>query len=153
MAEVIDQDRIEKEVIIAAPVSKVWDALTDYKKFGAWFRVKLDGPFKEGEVTRGRITSPGYENLKWETLVIRMEPEKLFAFSWHPNAIDPDMDYSGEPQILVEFHLTPSDGGTRLLITESGFSKLPDARRLEALRSNSEGWDIQAQNIADYVTA
>ena len=152
MAEIIDQDRIEKTIIIAAPVSKVWDALTDHEKFGAWFRVKLYGPFKVGEVTRGHITYPGYENLKWETLVVRIEPEEVFAFSWHPNAIDPDTDYSGEPQILVEFRLSPSDGGTRLFITESGFSKLPDARRLEALRSNSEGWDIQAQNIADYVT-
>jgi len=130
----------------------VWDALTDHEKFGEWFRVKLYGPFKVGEVTHGHITYPGYENVKWETWVVRMEPETVFAFSWHPNAIDPDTDYSGEPQILVEFRLAPSDGGTRLFITESGFSKLPDARRLEALRSNSEGWDIQAQNIADYVT-
>ncbi len=152
MAKIIDQDRIEKEVIIAAPVSKVWNALVDYEKFGAWFRVKLDGPFKAGEVSRGHITYPGYEGLNWEVVVKEIVPEHLFSFTWHPNAVDPETDYSDEARVLVEFTLTPSDGGTRLLITESGFSQLPDARRLEALRSNTEGWDTQAQNISDYVS-
>ncbi len=82
-------DRIEKRIELKAPVSRVWRALTDYREFGEWFRVKLDGPFVPGQVSRGHITYPGYEHVKWEAVVQKMEPERLFSFTWHPYAIDP----------------------------------------------------------------
>jgi uncharacterized protein YndB with AHSA1/START domain len=148
----MSQDRIIKVVELAAPVSRVWRALTDHKEFGQWFRVALDGPFKVGEVSTGRITYPGYEHVVWEAQIEAIEPERLFSMSWHPYAVDPDVDYSGEPKTLVEFRLEPTAKGTRLTITESGFSALPDARRrLEALRRNAGGWDEQARNIAAHV--
>src|SRR5215216_6366366 len=116
---------IEKSIELKAPVSRVWRALTDHNEFGEWFRVKIDGPFVPGEVSRGRILSPGFDHVKWEATVQTMEPEKLFSFTWHPYAIDPNTDYSKEPTTLVEFRLEPKDGGTLLVITESGFDALP----------------------------
>ena len=89
-------DRIEKRIELKAPVSRVWRALTDYHEFGEWFRVKLDGPFVAGQVSRGQITHPGYEHVKWEAVVQKMEPERLFSFTWHPYAHDPKKDYSKE---------------------------------------------------------
>ena len=80
-----------------------------------------------------------------------MEPEQRFAFSWHPGNCEAEIDFSDEPTTLVEFLLEPTASGTRLTITESGFSKLSDPRRLEALRSNRQGWDFQSQNIVDHV--
>ena len=80
-----------------APISRVWLALTDHREFGTWFRVRLDGQFVPGQVSRGQITYPGYEHIRWEAIVQRMEPERLFSFTWHPYAIDPNEDYSGEP--------------------------------------------------------
>jgi uncharacterized protein YndB with AHSA1/START domain len=77
-------DRIEKRIELEAPVSRVWRVLTDYREFGQWFRVKLDGPFVAGQVSRGQVTYPGYEHLKWEAIVQKMEPERLFSFTWHP---------------------------------------------------------------------
>src|SRR5437660_8261007 len=77
-------DRIEKRIELKAPLSRVWRALTDYREFGLWFRVKLDGPFVPGRVSTGWITYPGYEHLKWEAVVQKMEPERLFSFTWHP---------------------------------------------------------------------
>jgi len=59
-------ERIEKRIERKAPVSRVWRALTDHREFGEWFRVKLDGPFVTGQVSRGQITYPGYEHVKWE---------------------------------------------------------------------------------------
>ena len=79
-------DRIEKTIEIRAPVSRVWRALTDHREFGAWFRVRLDGPFVPGQVSRGQITYPGYEHIRWEAVVQKMEPERLFSFTWHPYA-------------------------------------------------------------------
>ncbi|ACL55858.1 SRPBCC family protein [Methylobacterium nodulans] len=147
------EDCISKVVELAAPVSRVWRALTDHVEFGHWFRVKLDGPFRPGEITRGRITYPGYEGVAWAAKVERMDRERLFAFSWHPFDVDATIDVSAEPTTLVEFRLEPIATGTRLTITESGFAALTDPRRLEALRSNRKGWDIQAGNIAQHVTA
>ncbi|HTT62248.1 MAG TPA: SRPBCC family protein [Bryobacteraceae bacterium] len=144
-------DRIEKRIELKAPVSRVWRALTDYREFGEWFRVKLDGPFVPGQVSRGHITYPGYEHLQWEAVVQAMEPERLFSFTWHPYAVDPHVDYSNEPPTLVEFRLEPIAGGTRLFLTESGFDKIPGGRRLEAFRMNDGGWTEQMKNIEKHV--
>lgn len=144
-------DRIEKRIEIKAPVSRVWRALTDYREFGEWFRVKLEGPFIPGKVSRGQITYPGYEHLVWEAVVQKMEPERLFSFTWHPYAIDQKLDYSREPSTLVEFRLEKTPIGTLLLLSESGFDKIPADRRPEAFRMNDDGWAQQMQNIENYV--
>lgn len=145
-------DRIEKRIELKAPVSRVWRALTDYREFGQWFRVKLDGPFVPGQVSRGHITYPGYEHLKWEAVVQEMEPERLFSFTWHPYAVDPKIDYSKETPTLVEFRLEKRASGTLLVVTESGFEKIPADRRLEAFRMNDGGWAEQMKNIERHVT-
>lgn len=146
-----DQDRIEKVVELAAPVSRVWRALTDHEEFGQWFRVRLDGPFEVGATTTGHITYPGHEHVKWESLTERMEHQQVFAFSWPPSAVDPDTNYGDDAKVTVEFRLQPTEGGTRLTIIETGFLQFPESKRLDVLRSNKEGWDIQARNIAEYV--
>jgi uncharacterized protein YndB with AHSA1/START domain/DNA-binding transcriptional ArsR family regulator len=144
-------DRIEKRIELKAPVSRVWRALTDYREFGEWFRVKVDGPFVPGQVSSGQVTYPGYEHLKWEAVVQKMEPERLFSFTWHPYAVDPKVDYSKEPSTLVEFRLEKTINGTLLLVTESGFDKIPSDRRFEAFRMNDRGWTQQMKNIESYV--
>jgi uncharacterized protein YndB with AHSA1/START domain len=144
-------DRIEKTIELKAPVSRVWRALTDHREFGTWFRVRLDAPFVPGQVSRGQLTYPGYEHVRWEVLVQRMEPERLFSFTWHPYAVDPSQDYSAEQPTLVEFTLQAIPSGTLLRVVEAGFDKLPSKRRLEAFRMNEGGWNEQMQNIARHV--
>ena len=144
-------DRIEKRIELKAPVSRVWRALTDYREFGEWFRVKLDGPFVAGQVSTGYITYPGYEHLKWEAVVKDIVPERLFSFTWHPYGIDPNVDYSKETPTLVEFKLEKTETGTLLLLTESGFDKVPAGRRAEAFRMNDGGWTEQMKNIENHV--
>ena len=145
-------DRIEKRIELKAPVSRVWRALTNYREFGEWFRVKLDGPFVPGQVSRGHITYPGYQHVKWEAIVQEMQPERLFSFTWHPYAIDTKVDYSKETPTLVEFKLEQTATGTLLLVTESGFQKVPSHRRIEAFRMNDGGWAEQMKNIEKYVS-
>jgi uncharacterized protein YndB with AHSA1/START domain len=145
-------DRIEKRIELKAPVARVWQALTDYREFGEWFRVKIEGPFVTGEVSRGHITHPGYEHLQWEAVVKAMEPERLFSFTWHPYAVDPKVDYSAEPQTLVEFRLEKTAEGTLLTVMESGFDKIPAGRRPEAFRMNEGGWAGQMKNIERHVS-
>jgi uncharacterized protein YndB with AHSA1/START domain len=142
---------IKKRIELRAPVSRVWRALTDYREFGEWFRVKLDGPFVPGKVSRGHITYPGYEHIRWEATVQAMDPERLFSFTWHPYAIDPAIDYSSEPTTLVEFRLEPKNGGTVVWLIESGFDAIPKHRRFEAFRMNESGWTEQMKNIERHV--
>jgi uncharacterized protein YndB with AHSA1/START domain len=147
----MSSDRIEKTIEIKAPVSRVWRALTDHREFGTWFRVRLEGPFEVGQVSRGQMTYPGFEHVRWEAVVQKMEPERLFSFTWHPYALDPNEDYSKEPPTLVEFTLQTTATGTLLRVVESGFDKIPEKRRAEAFRMNEGGWSTQIRNIAQHV--
>jgi uncharacterized protein YndB with AHSA1/START domain len=128
-------DRIEKRMELKAPVSRVCRALTDYREFGVWFRVKLEGPFVAGQVSRGQITYPGYEHIKWEAVVQKMEPERLFSFTWpHAKSFGQASysgDYSKEPTTLVEFRLEKTPSGTLLTVTESGFETSPATAALK----------------------
>ena len=144
-------DRIEKTIRLRSPRSRVWRAIADAQQFGAWFGVKIDGAFTEGATVRGKITHPGYEHLTMEMVIERMEPERLFAYRWHPHAVDPKVDYSPEPMTLVEFTLDDTSGGTVLTIVESGFDGIPLARRAEAFRMNEGGWTEQLRRIERYV--
>ena len=144
-------DRIEKTIALNAPVSRVWQALTDHQQFGTWFRARLDGPFVPGQTAQGGVTSPGYEHLRFVVMVREMTPERLFSFAWHPYPVDPKRDYSGEVPTLVTFTLEKTATGTLLRVVESGFDKVPDKRRLEAFRMNERGWGEQVHNIARHV--
>jgi uncharacterized protein YndB with AHSA1/START domain len=150
--EKTDTDRIEKKVQLAAPRSRVWRAISNAKEFGEWFRVKFDEQFAEGKTIRGAMLHKGYEHVTIEITIERIEPERCFSYRWHPYAIDPKADYSSEPTTLVEFLLDEADGGTALTIVESGFDRIPLARRAEAFRMNDNGWTGQAKNLAAYVS-
>jgi uncharacterized protein YndB with AHSA1/START domain len=150
-AEINMSDRIERSIQLKAPIERVWRALTDYREFGEWFRVALEGPFAVGEHTTGHITHKGYEHVRWTVRTVAMEQPRRFAFNWHPYAVDSKVDYSAEPPTLIEFLLEPRNGGTHLTIVESGFDRIPADRRDEALRMNAQGWTAQIDNIRSYI--
>jgi uncharacterized protein YndB with AHSA1/START domain len=146
-------DRIEKQINLRASRSRVWRALTDARDFGTWFGVVLENEFRPGASVSGRITIPGFEHVTFNLDVERIEPEPYFSYRWHPYAIDPKVDYSKEPTTLVEFRLDEVATGTMLTVTESGFDRIPLARRAEAFRMNSGGWEEQMKNIERHVSA
>jgi len=144
-------DRIEKEIVVRAPRSRVWRALTDAEQFGAWFGIKLDGAFAPGARVKGQITSPPHEHVTVDFAIERMDPESRLSYRWHPYPVEPGVDYSSEPMTLVEFQLEEVAEGTQVRVVESGFDRIPLARRAEAFRVNNAGWDEQLENIARYV--
>ncbi len=150
----MNTDRIEKKIVLRAPRSRVWRAISDAKEFGTWFGVVLETPFTPGARVSGRITIPGYEHGVLNITIERIEPERYLSFRWHPYAIDPDLDYSTEPRTLVEFTLDETaGGGTELTVVESGFDRIPAARRAEAFRMNDQGWAGQLKNIERHVSS
>src|SRR5215813_94309 len=129
-------DRIEREILLKAPLSRVWRAISNAEEFGDWFGVALKGKsFAAGQRVQGQVTYPGYEHVVFDVLIEKVEPERLLSIRWHPYAVDPSVDYSKEPTTLVEFR----------------FDKIPPSRRLEAFRMNSGGWDEQMKNIERHV--
>src|ERR1700734_2690461 len=119
------------------------------------FRVTLEGPFVPGKEVRGRITYPGYEDLAMTVTVQRIKLERLFSFTWHPYAIDPNADYSAEPPTLVEFTLQDVPGGTLLVVVESGFAAavvfaaLGDPTRLSLIRRLSAGVPMSIARLTE----
>ena len=146
-------DRIERRILLRAPRSRVWRALTDPVEFGTWFGVKVEGTFAPGARVTGTITHKGYEHIRWDITIERMEPERLFAWRWHPYAIEPGVDYSSETPTLVVFELEEVEGGTQLGVVESGFDRVPLARRAQAYRMNGEGWTWQMQSIERHLAS
>jgi uncharacterized protein YndB with AHSA1/START domain len=155
-------DRIEKKVLLRAPRARVWEAITDSQQFGQWFGVKFGGPFKAGQRISGAITpttadpavakmQEPYAGMRFDITIDRIEPERLFSFRWHPFAIDPKLDYSDEPTTLVEFTLEDAKGGTLLTVVESGFDRVPLARRTQAFTANEQGWAMQVTLIEKYL--
>jgi uncharacterized protein YndB with AHSA1/START domain len=146
-------DRIEKRLVLRAPRPRVWRAIADAGEFGAWFGVKLQGRFTPGARVQGQVTIPGYEHVTMDITIERVEPERLFSYRWHPDAVEPGVDYSAEPTTLVEFQLEEVPGGTRLTVVESGFDSIPLARRAKAFEDNEGGWTVQLENVARHVSA
>jgi uncharacterized protein YndB with AHSA1/START domain len=144
-------DRIEKHIVLRAPLDRVWRAITDSSEFGAWFGMRFTEPFRQGARMRGTIVptqvdpetarqQKQFEGLAFEIVVERIEPTTQFAFRWHPGAVDPKVDYSHEPMTLVEFTLREVPEGVALTVTESGFDRIPIARRAQAFSGNEQGW-------------
>ena len=156
-------DRIEKKIALRAPRARVWRALTDSREFGHWFGVKFEGPFVAGTMVRGVIVPTAidaevakaqkpYEGMPFEITIETIEPERVFAFRWHPYAIDKNVDYSKEPTTLVSFTLDDSgQGGILLTVIESGFDRIPLARRAEAFTANEGGWSMVITLIDKYL--
>ena len=151
MSNAIDTNVIQKEIVLRAPRSRVWRALSDATEFGQWFGMTLDGPFKPGKAMSGKFSNPKYAHVTLYMTVVDIEPETLFSYRWHPGAMDPNVDYSQEPMTLIEFRLADAAEGTRLTVTESGFDEIPEWRRAEAFKMNSGGWTSQVENIRKHV--
>ncbi len=155
-------DRIEKKILLKAPLARVWRAISDSKEFGTWFGMKLEGAFTPGATMRGVIVptkvnaevaaaQKQYEGKKIEITIEQMEPERLISFRWHPHAVEPGVDYSSEPTTLIVFALEQTPDGVMLTVTESGFDQIPLARRAQAFHANEQGWGMVVKLVGDYL--
>jgi uncharacterized protein YndB with AHSA1/START domain len=155
-------DRIEKQVVLRAPLDRVWRAISDADEFGQWFGVRFDGPFVAGKSVTGVITPTTVDedvaraqephagkSDSWQ--IVAVEPQRRLAFRWHPYAVEAGTDHSEEPTTLVEFTLTETNDGVLLRIVESGFDKIPAERRTAAFEANSEGWAKQTELVQKYL--
>lgn len=155
-------DRIEKKILLKAPRERVWRAISDANQFGYWFGVRFEGAFAEGAQLTGRIVptqvdaeiaamQKPYEGTPFSFIVDRIEPMTRIAFRWHPYAIEAGADYSQEPMTSILFELADAEGGILLTISESGFDRIPLARRAEAFAANDGGWEAQTRLVEKFL--
>jgi uncharacterized protein YndB with AHSA1/START domain len=139
-------DQIEREVVIAAPIERVWALITEAEHIGAWFADSgADIDLRAG----------GAMSLSWEehgtvrARVERVEPPRLFSYRW-ANAVDVD-PVEGH-STLVEFSLSAEDAGTRVRVVETGFATLdiPEADRLRQVDDNTKGWGIELGHLVEH---
>lgn len=159
----MDNDNtIRKEVVLKAPLQRVWSAIADSRAFGQWFGAEVDGAFEPGARLQTRIRpttvdpeiarhQQPYDGMAFTLLVERVEPMRLLSFRWHPGGMSVAPDASDGETTLVEFALEEVPGGVRLTITESGFERVPLARRAQAIADNTGGWEAQAGLVAKYL--
>jgi uncharacterized protein YndB with AHSA1/START domain len=156
-------DRLEKKILLRAPLGRVWRALADSAEFSTWFGMKFDGPFTPGARLSGEIVGTkvnaevakaqmGHAGLKFDITIEQMQPERLFSFRWHPFATDPKIDYTAEPTTLITFTLEEVPGGVMLTVTESGFDGIPLERRAKAFSANEQGWNIMVKVLEQYLS-
>jgi len=142
-------DQIEREILIEAPVAKVWAAVTKAEHVGTWFgnagatvELRPGGDFsctwRDGE---NLVTVHG--------LVEKVDEPHLFSFRW---ARPPGTRPTVENTTLVEFRLRGEGAATRLKVVESGFRGLPksDEDKLTQATQNTEGWRRELAKLADY---
>ncbi len=117
-------DRIERDILIAAPPEVVWEVVTEPEHVSQWFS---DPTFEARPGTTGTIAAH-------EIRIEEVEPPRRFSFRWEA--------------LLVEFTLTAEDGGTRLSLVESGFEGRGGYKA-----EHEGGWTKFLAQLQDYAEA
>lgn len=145
-----DENTIERQIQIKAPVEKVWKALTNSQLFGQWFGANFKSEFVAGKTTNAKNTSKGFE-MDMAFHIKEIKPQTYFSYAWTPFPMDRSFDYSKEEPTLVEFFLEPTSTGVLLKVKESGFNKITASRRAEAFKMHTGGWEAQLKNIEKFL--
>jgi uncharacterized protein YndB with AHSA1/START domain len=137
--------QIEREIVIAAPVQRVWALLTEAEHLGRWF----GDAGAEIDLRPGGVMSLHFEEHGTvHGRVVDVEPEHRFSYRWGPST-----DLTGANSTLVEFTLQGDGDGTRLRVVESGFDALdlPTAEKAQQAERNGRGWDAKLRDLLDHL--
>ena len=157
-------DEIRLAAHLDAEFERAWQIFADATEFGRWFGMALTGPFINGQDSRGSLVPTEansevaaqqrpFAGRPVHLLDVEIVVNQSVSFGWHPFALDPGIDYSGEPPTRVQFHLTARDKGVDLIVSETGFDALPQGRRDEAFRAHQGGWRMQIDLIQAWLSA
>lgn len=139
-------DRIEREIVVDAPVDRVWAVVTEPAHVARWF-----GSSAEIDLRPGGEMRFGWEGYGVVHAVVeRVEPPHRFSFRWaRPTEDGPRPGNS----TLVEFSLTAEGERTRLRVVESGFRALawPEGERTGYFEGNTRGWASELGELLEYV--
>jgi uncharacterized protein YndB with AHSA1/START domain len=150
---IAELSRIDRTIEVQAPPERVWRALTNAKELSTWFQVGIEGDIAPGQEVWMTTMHKGYEGIRFRVRFVEMTAPTRFVWQWHPGAVDPNVDYSREPQTTVTFTLEPSGSGTRLSLAETGFNEISLARRAKVFADNNRGWCEVLVWLSNYAEA
>jgi uncharacterized protein YndB with AHSA1/START domain len=136
-------DEVRREVVVEAPLERVWRAITEADELVRWF------PDKIAEID---LRPDGAMRIEWQdgefddSAVQFVEEPSRFVFRWHGAGSD-------SPETSVEFTLEAVEGGTRVVVVESGFSKVREEKRESAWHDNDGGWAKELGELKAYLEA
>lgn len=136
------QDKIEKTIVINAPIERVFVGVREDLLGKAVGELKADAHvyFDFGDYGKTSVH------------VIAYDPPTYVAYRWVPGTIF-EGDIYAMGSTLVEFSLREVEGGTEFKLLESGFASLPAERYQEAMENNSAGWDEEVANLVQFVNS
>lgn len=140
-------DRIERQILIDAPVDVVWAVVTEPEHIAGWFSDSVEIDLRPG----GRAV------LVWNEhegpvhgRIERVEPPRFFSFRW---VVGAGPEVTDDNTTLVEFSLSAEGEGTRLTVVESGFAGLPepDDEKLGHVDGHRHGWELELGELVAYL--
>jgi uncharacterized protein YndB with AHSA1/START domain len=144
----LTNDEIVRDMVLRAPPTRVWDALTKAEHLARWFGTGAEVDLRPG----GRIS------FEWEQYqdqapgeIEEVDRPRRFVFRWHPFGHLRDLEVDPSLRTRVEFDLEEHPEGTRLRVRESGFASLPEAIAARSRGDNTSGWDAELAELREYV--
>jgi uncharacterized protein YndB with AHSA1/START domain len=140
---------IEQDVLIEAPVEVVWRAVTEAGQLARWLAAEVEmeaTPDYEGTMT----FHYGERSQTYQITVRAVEPERMFSYRWmHPRGATAVEGNS----TLVEFTLTPADGGTWLRVLETGVEEMgwPPDQKYRYADEHNDGWTHYFGRLHDHL--
>ena len=140
-------DRIEREILIEAPVEVVWSIVTDARHVGRWLSDAAEIDLRPGGEGILTWTEHGTFGLRVE------EVDAPHSFSFR-GARSPGTELRARNSTLVEFTLVAEEASTRLRVVESGFRELDgtDEEKATYAEGNERGWEHELGELREYVS-
>jgi uncharacterized protein YndB with AHSA1/START domain len=131
------EDRIEREIVIAAPPERVWPLVAEPGFWATDDETVRGTQVRDGESLVARHSEHGEFPMRVE----KVDPPSYLAYRWV--SAFPGEELREDNSTLVEFTLVPEGAGTRLRVVESGFAALPtsDANRANVIKDHTAGWE------------
>ncbi len=138
--------RIEREIVIDAPLEVVWAVVTEPEHISAWFSDSVDLDLRPGGKAVLHWNGRGSVHGRVE----RVEPPHFFSLRW---AVHPGQDIAEDNSTLVEFRLSAEGDSTRLTVVESGFRDLagPDDEKQRHHDGHRRGWEHELGELDEYL--
>ena len=143
---------VQNSITINAPVSKVWDVLTNpaqTKKYMYGCETVTD--WQAGSSLEWKGSYEGKEMVFVKGIITAIEPESLLVYTvFDPNSTMEDIP---ENYLTVTYSLSVEHGHTVLVVTQGDYNTVADGeRRYKETYNNGEGWNpilVQIKKLAE----
>ncbi len=144
--------QIERTIEIAAPIAKVWKAITEAEELQRWFPIDAEGEAGVG----GRLSLKWGDRFEWRFRVeISVKEKHLRLVYKHQGDFTANIGdavhspASSDKELAVDYFLEAKAGKTVLRLVHSGFGEGEDWD--QEYDGASRGWTIELRSLKHYL--